>query len=138
MKNGKILTDIELRAHWYRTQEKCYTVAPGTYVTPAAQDFIREHQIQLHFAAPVSKKTMSVTPIPVQNGKARFVDYSTGAALDGKPEEVFTQVETMRQLSLDVPASTELLWQLNQAGLSLPLDALDMESCAQVIASVLK
>ena len=88
MKNGKILTDIELRAHWYRTQEKCYTVAPGTYVTPAAQDFIREHQIQLHFAAPVSQKTMSVTPIPVQNGKARFVDYVTGAALDCKPEHM--------------------------------------------------
>ena len=59
-------------------------------------------------------------------------------ALDGTPEEVFTQVETMRELSLDVPASTELLWQLNQAGLSLPLDALDMESCAQVIANTLK
>ena len=81
-----ILTDIELRAHWYRTQEKRYTVTPGTYVTPAAQDFIREHQIQLHFATPSSQKTMSVTPIPVQNGKARFVDYHTGAALDYKPE----------------------------------------------------
>ena len=59
-------------------------------------------------------------------------------ALDGTPEEVFTQVETMRSLSLDVPATTEVLWQLKQAGLSLPLDALDMESCAQVIASILK
>ena len=88
MKNGKILTDIELRAHWYRTQNKCYTVAQGTYITPAAQDFIREHQIQLHVAAPASQKTMSVTPIPVQNGKARFVDYATGAALDFKPEHM--------------------------------------------------
>ena len=42
MKNP-ILTDVELRAHWYRTQETSYTVAPGTYITPAAQDFIREH-----------------------------------------------------------------------------------------------
>jgi len=59
-------------------------------------------------------------------------------ALDGKPEEVFTQVETMRSLSLDVPATTELLWQLEQAGMHLPLDALDMESCAQLIAASLK
>ena len=88
MKKATILTDIELRAHWYRTRETTYTVAPGTCITPAAQDFIREHQIQLHFAAPSSQKTMSVTPIPVQNGKARFVDYATGAALDYKPEHM--------------------------------------------------
>ena len=86
MKNA-ILTDVELRAHWYRTQDKCYTVAPGTYVTPAALDFIREHQIQLHFATP-QKNTMSVTPIPVQNGKAKYVDYVTGAPLDYKPEHI--------------------------------------------------
>ena len=86
MKNT-ILTDVELRAHWYRTREQCYTVAPGTRITPAAQDFIREHQIQLHFAAPV-QKTMTVAPIPVQNGKAKFVSYATGAALDYKPEHM--------------------------------------------------
>ena len=86
MKNP-ILTDVELRAHWYRTQERCYTIAPGTYVTPAAQDFIREHQIQLRSAAPQAQ-TMTVTPIPVQNGKAKFVNYATGAALDGKPEHM--------------------------------------------------
>jgi len=87
MKNS-ILTDVELRAHWYRTQDKCYTVAPGTYITPAAQDFIREHQIQLHFAAPVSSGSMTVKPIPAQGGKARYVDYATGRALDFKPENM--------------------------------------------------
>ena len=87
MKN-LILTDVELRAHWYRTQDKRYTVAPGTYVTPAAQDFIREHQIQLHFAAPVSSGSMTVKPIPAQGGRARYVDYATGRALDFKPENM--------------------------------------------------
>jgi len=86
MKNP-ILTDVELRAHWYRTREQSYTVAPGTRITPAAQDFIREHQIQLHFAAPV-QNAMTVTPIPVQNGKAKFVNFATGAALDVKPEHM--------------------------------------------------
>jgi len=87
MKNP-ILTDVELRAHWYRTQEKRYTIAPGTYVTPAAQDFIREHQIQLHFAAPVSSGSMTVTPIPTRSGHAKYVDYATGKALDSKPENM--------------------------------------------------
>ena len=86
MKNP-ILTDVELRAHWYRTQDKHYTIAPGTYITPAAQDFIREHQIELHSAAPAAK-TMTVSPIPVQNGRARFVDYATGKPLDHKPENM--------------------------------------------------
>lgn len=87
MKNTKILTDAELRAHWYRTQEKSYTVEPGTQITPAADDFIREHHIQLHFAAPAMPK-MSVTPVPTENGKARYIDYETGAALTEKPENM--------------------------------------------------
>jgi len=91
MKNAKILTDIELRAHWYRTREKRYTVAPGTYVTPAARDFIREHQIELCcFATPVSSATgtMTVTQIPVKNGKAEFIDYATGQPLSEKTEDM--------------------------------------------------
>ena len=89
MKNATILTDVELRAHWYRTRKTSYTVAPGTHITPAAQDFIREHQIQLHFAAPVSSGgTMTVTPIPTQGGQAKYVDYATGNALDHKPENM--------------------------------------------------
>ena len=90
MKNAKILTDIELRAHWYRTRETRYTVAPGTYVTPAARDFIREHQIQLCcFATPApSTGSMTVTPIPVKNGKAEFADYATGQPISEKTEEM--------------------------------------------------
>ncbi len=89
MKNAAILTDIELRAHWYRTQEKSYTVAPDTCITPAALDFIREHQIQLNFAAPSSSgDSMTVTPIPNASGRARYVDYATGKPLDSKPENM--------------------------------------------------
>lgn len=87
MSKATILTDIELRAHWYRTRQTTYTVAPGTCITPAAQDFIREHQIELHFAAPVSSG-MTVTPIPTQAGRAKYVDYVTGKALDVKPENM--------------------------------------------------
>ena len=88
MKKAKILTDIELRAHWYRTQETRYTVEPGTYVTPAARDFIREHQIQLCCFATPASGSMTVTPIPVKNGKAEFVDYATGQPLYEKTEEM--------------------------------------------------
>ena len=72
-------------------------------------------------------------------GADRVLVMSEGqVALDGTPEQVFTQVERLRGLSLDVPATTEVLWQLKQAGLSLPLDALEVETCAQAIAGILK
>jgi len=55
-------------------------------------------------------------------------------ALDGSPAEVFPQVERLRGLGLDAPDTTALLWELNTRGFHLPLDALTMEACAQVIA----
>lgn len=43
----EILTDIALRAHWFRSHEKEYRVSKDTMLTPAARDFIREHGITL-------------------------------------------------------------------------------------------
>ena len=43
----EILTDIALRAHWFRSHEKAYHVSKDTMLTPAARDFIREHGITL-------------------------------------------------------------------------------------------
>ena len=55
--------------------------------------------------------------------------------LDGSPKEVFVQVETLQQAGLDVPATTQLLYQLNKAGHALPLEALSTEECAQALCS---
>lgn len=54
-------------------------------------------------------------------------------ALDGVPAQVFAQVETMRALGLDVPATTETLWELRQAGVDVPLDALTREECVGLL-----
>ena len=59
-------------------------------------------------------------------------------ALDGTPAEIFSQVERMRALGLDVPETTQLLYELRQEGLDVPLDALDVDSCAGAIAAALK
>jgi energy-coupling factor transport system ATP-binding protein len=55
-------------------------------------------------------------------------------AADGTPAQVFSHVEQMRSLGLAVPEPPELLWELSRAGLPMPLDALDAETCAQAIA----
>ena len=51
-------------------------------------------------------------------------------ALDGTPQEVFAQVETMQALSLTVPQTVEILHGLNQGGETLALDKLTVEECA--------
>ena len=58
--------------------------------------------------------------------------------LQGIPAEVFAQVETMRSLGLDVPATTDTLWELRQAGVDVPLTALLPQDCADVLAELIK
>lgn len=86
MKNPKILTDVELRAHWFRTKGTVYFAQEGVSVTPAARDFMREQGIELRFTSATA--TMSVSPIPTEGGKARYVDFETGQTMHEKPEHM--------------------------------------------------
>ncbi|KXG74753.1 energy-coupling factor transporter ATPase [Thermotalea metallivorans] len=47
--------------------------------------------------------------------------------LEGKPREVFTQVDTLKKLGLDVPQVTELAHQLIKSGLNVPGDILTVD-----------
>lgn len=58
-------------------------------------------------------------------------------AMDGTPKEIFVQVEALREIGLTVPDTVELLWQLRQSGLDVPLDAIEVNDCAQVLYDVL-
>ena len=46
-------------------------------------------------------------------------------------------MEARKSVGPPVPETTELLWQLRQAGVDVPLDALSDEECAQVLYDVL-
>jgi energy-coupling factor transport system ATP-binding protein len=68
-------------------------------------------------------------------GADRLLVMSEGSiAADGPPAQIFSNVEQMHSLGLAVPETTELLWELTRAGIPVPLDALDAETCAQAIA----
>ncbi len=56
---------------------------------------------------------------------------------DGTPKEVFQDVEGLKAVGLTVPETTELLYQLRQAGLDVPLDALSDEECACALHQML-
>ena len=69
-------------------------------------------------------------------GADRLIVMSYGKiAADGTPGEVFSRVELMEREGLDVPETTRLCWDLNRAGLKLPLDSLDAGSCAGIIVN---
>jgi energy-coupling factor transport system ATP-binding protein len=58
-------------------------------------------------------------------------------AADGAPRDVFQNVEYLRSLGLEVPETVALMYQLRQNGLDVPLDTLDVDSCAQALGKLL-
>jgi energy-coupling factor transport system ATP-binding protein len=67
-------------------------------------------------------------------GADRVIVMSDGhAVMDGKPGEVFSRVEELRELGLDVPETVSLLFDLNSAGFGFPLDRLSVSECADTI-----
>lgn len=57
---------------------------------------------------------------------------------DGTPKEIFTRVEQLRAVGLDVPETVGLLWELRAAGLDVPLDAVSDEECARALYQLLQ
>ena len=71
-------------------------------------------------------------------GADRVIVMSNGVIVaDGAPKDVFRQSALLRREGLTVPVTTELLEQLFAAGMELPLDALSVDECADVIAKAL-
>lgn len=59
--------------------------------------------------------------------------------MDGAPREIFTQVEPLRQARLSVPQTIAVLYDLNRAaGTKLPIDALSITECADILQSYLQ
>ena len=83
---AKLLTDVELRARW-RRGDMAYAVEEGTILTPAAQDFVREHDITLTFFPKCARaERMTREYFPGGESQVQYQDAETGAALLCKPE----------------------------------------------------
>lgn len=57
--------------------------------------------------------------------------------MDGKPKEVFKQVERLEEIGLDVPQPTKLAQLLRQEGYDLPDDILDVDECIEKLSAFL-
>ncbi len=69
----------------------------------------------------------------------RVVVISDGEVkMDGTPREIFTHVDELREMGLEVPQATELLYELRQAGYDLPEVALTHEECVESLMKLFK
>ena len=59
-------------------------------------------------------------------------------AMDGTPKEVFTRIDELRSMGLTTPDTVDLLDRLQKDGWNVPLDALTVEECVDVIAAAAK
>ncbi len=72
-------------------------------------------------------------------GTDRLIVMSEGNIIaDGAPREVFSQVELLQGEGLSVPATTQLIYELNAGGWDLPLTALTVDECADAVMAALR
>jgi energy-coupling factor transport system ATP-binding protein len=58
--------------------------------------------------------------------------------LDSNPQQVFSHVELLTKVGLDVPQATRLCHELKREGLDLPADIITEEHCTQALLELLK
>lgn len=58
------------------------------------------------------------------------------SVMDGTPKEVFSDIHKMRALGLDVPAVTELAYELNEMGIQVPLDIITLDEMAEALCQL--
>ena len=62
-----------------------------------------------------------------------FVFNEGKISMEGKPREVFSEFDKMKELGLDVPQVTELAFRLNQDGFDIPKDILSVDEMVDVL-----
>ena len=69
----------------------------------------------------------------------RIVVMSKGNVVkEGNPKEIFSQVELVKSLSLDVPQTSEIAYELSKMGYNLSTEAISIDECAQQLYDFLK
>ena len=64
--------------------------------------------------------------------------HSGRVAMDGTPGEVFSKVERVRELGLDVPQATEICYLLRKEGIEIASDIVSYEQCVKALLNLLE
>lgn len=57
--------------------------------------------------------------------------------LDDTPKVVFSHVSLLKQVGLDVPQATEIVYELRRSGIDLPRDIITDEECVEALSALL-
>lgn len=71
-----------------------------------------------------------------QSGRVVVIDKGR-LIMDDKPEKVFSQVDRMKKIGLDVPQVTELAWELKKAGYDISPEIISEEECSEALIKLL-
>lgn len=71
-----------------------------------------------------------------QCGRVVVMDKGT-VVLDDTPRAVFSQVNRIKKIGLDVPQVTELAWELCRAGIEIPTEIITEQECVDVLVKLL-
>ncbi|MEF9852944.1 MAG: energy-coupling factor transporter ATPase [Hydrogenoanaerobacterium sp.] len=58
--------------------------------------------------------------------------------LDGTPKEVFSHVQALCDVGLDVPQATQLMYELRKSGYKVPADIISEEECIAAVEKLLE
>lgn len=77
----------------------------------------------------MDEATQSQRVVVMDNGKI---------ILDDVPKKVFSHVDLLKSVGLDVPQATEIVYELRKAGYNLPDDIIDEQECIEAIDRLLR
>lgn len=83
----------------------------------------------LHITHNMSEAVKADRVIVINDGKV---------CMNDKPKKVFSNVQKLHEIGLDVPQVTELIYELKHSKVNLPEDIIDLDEGAEAFASVLK
>ena len=112
---------------------------PTAGLDPAGRTEILELLQKLHRERNISVILVSHSMDDVARYAERILVMNQGElVLDGAPEKVFRYRKELREIGLDVPQSTNILYELRDRGMDLDVNGITPEQAAQNIADYLR
>jgi energy-coupling factor transport system ATP-binding protein len=69
----------------------------------------------------------------------RVVVMDSGSVLlDSTPKDVFSHVKMLKTVGLDVPQATEICYEINKAGFTMPTEVLTVKECADELQKLIE
>ena len=112
---------------------------PTAGLDPAGRTEILELLQRLHRERNIAVILVSHSMDDVARYAERILVMNQGElVLDGAPEKVFRYRKELREIGLDVPQSTNILYELRDRGMDLDVNGITPEQAAQNIADYLR